>query len=78
MMFWIKVISLRGDDIGFGRSCHFWPSVYIFATYEGVSALAHRQQTQTDGITHHSAYFGPFFLSTSQTEKNKCQQITVK
>ena len=42
------------DAIGLGGRCHFWPSVYIFATYEGVSALAtegHSQQTQTDVIT---------------------------
>ena len=29
--FGIKVISLRGDDIGTGRRRRFWPSVYIFA-----------------------------------------------
>ena len=40
-----------GDAIGLGRRCRFWLSVYIFATYEGVSAPAHRQQTQTVAIT---------------------------
>ena len=34
-----------GDDIGLGRRCRFRQSVYIFATYKGVSAPAHRRQT---------------------------------
>ena len=42
---------LTGDAIGLSRRCHFWPSAYVFATYEGVSAPALRQQTQTDAIT---------------------------
>ena len=35
-----------------GRRCHFRPSVYIFAIYEGVSALALNQKTWTDAILH--------------------------
>ena len=51
-----------------GRRCRFWPSAYIFATYEGVSAFktgGHRRQTQTDVITQ--AYCGVFrpYLKTS-------------
>ena len=40
-----------GDAAETGRRCRFRPSVYIFATYVGISNLAHRQQTQTDVIT---------------------------
>ncbi len=41
-----------GDAIGTGRKCSFWLSVYIFATYEGVSAPAFKQHTGSDDITH--------------------------
>ena len=43
-----------GDAVGTGRRSHLRPSVYIFATYKGVSVLGidgHRRQTQTDAIT---------------------------
>ena len=42
-----------GDAKETGSWCRFGPSVYIFATYEGVSSLGtdgHRRQTQTDAI----------------------------
>ena len=40
-----------GDATETSRSCRFQESVYTFATYEGVPATTHRQQTQTDVIT---------------------------
>ena len=43
-----------GDATTTGSRCRLRLSVYIFATYKGISALKkyrHRQQTQTDAIT---------------------------
>ena len=46
-----------GDATETHSRCRFWPSVYIFATYKGISALAHRQQTQTNLITVNQTWY---------------------
>ena len=47
----IKLSYLWVPLVQFNRGCRFWLFVYIFVTYEGISAPAHRQQTRTDAIT---------------------------